>query len=112
MADIFGTMECRVIPGGVAGSQPITATSLPAPAAVNIQCAWPTARCKVKEGLHDPNVTTTVAAKDWIAITLGKLDGMTAFSSGKLKVEGEMGLLIKATGFFQEIPATRQRLRR
>ncbi|MEZ4568091.1 MAG: SCP2 sterol-binding domain-containing protein [Desulfobacterales bacterium] len=46
-----------------------------------------------------PNVTTTVSAKDWIAITLGKLDGMTAFSSGKLKVEGDLGPLTKATGF-------------
>ena len=67
---------------------------------------------KVKEGLHDPNVTTTVHAKDWIAITLGKLDGMTAFSSGKLKVEGDMGLLTKATKLLQEIHAARRRRRR
>ena len=57
---------------------------------------------KVKEGIHDPNVTTTCAAKDWIAITLGKLDGMTAFTSGKLKVEGDLGLLTKATKFFKK----------
>ena len=57
---------------------------------------------QVKEGLHDPAVTTTCSAKDWIAITLGKLDGMTAFSSGKLKVEGEMGLLVKAANFFNK----------
>jgi uncharacterized OB-fold protein len=47
-------------------------------------------------------VTTTVSAKDWIAITLGQLDGMTAFSSGRLKVEGDMGLLTKATKFFKK----------
>jgi uncharacterized OB-fold protein len=57
---------------------------------------------KVKTGLHSPNVTTTVSAKDWIAITLGKLDGMTAFTSGRLKVEGDMGLLVKATKFFKK----------
>jgi uncharacterized OB-fold protein/putative sterol carrier protein len=57
---------------------------------------------KVKEGIHDPNVTTTCAAKDWIAITLGKLDGMLAFSAGKLKVEGDLGLLSKATQFFKK----------
>jgi uncharacterized OB-fold protein len=43
-----------------------------------------------------------VSAKDWIAITLGKLDGMTAFTSGKLKVEGDLGLLTKATRFFKK----------
>jgi uncharacterized OB-fold protein len=56
----------------------------------------------VKEGLHAPQVTTTVSAKDWIAITLGKLDGMTAFTSGRLKVEGDPGLLTKATRFFKK----------
>jgi hypothetical protein len=57
---------------------------------------------KVIGGIKDPNVTTTCAAKDWIAITLGKLDGMTAFTSGKLKVEGDLGLLTKATKFFKK----------
>ena len=60
---------------------------------------------QVKEGLHDPAVTTTCSAKDWIAITLGKLDGMMAFSSGRLKVEGDMGLLTKAARFFKKYQA-------
>jgi uncharacterized OB-fold protein len=59
-------------------------------------------KVQVLEGLHAPNVTTTVTAKDWIAITLGKLDGMTAFTSGKLKVVGDIGLLTKATRFFKK----------
>jgi len=57
---------------------------------------------KVLKGLHTPNVTTTISAKDWISITLGTLDGMSAFSSGRLKVEGDMGLLMKATKFFKK----------
>jgi hypothetical protein len=57
---------------------------------------------KVLKGLHTPNVTTSISAKDWVAITLGTLDGMSAFSSGRLKVEGDMGLLMKATKFFKK----------
>ncbi|MEZ4604594.1 MAG: SCP2 sterol-binding domain-containing protein [Desulfobacterales bacterium] len=93
-------MESRVIPeGGLLASPPITAISSPARAAENTPCAWQTELLKSKKDCMIPNVTTTVSAKDWIAITLGKLDGMTAFSSGKLKVEGDLGPLTKATGF-------------
>ncbi|HSO67691.1 MAG TPA: zinc ribbon domain-containing protein, partial [Desulfatirhabdiaceae bacterium] len=57
---------------------------------------------KVLKGLHAPHVTTTISAKDWIDVTLGKLDGMTAFTSGRLKVAGDLGLLTKATRFFKK----------
>jgi len=56
----------------------------------------------VVEGIQNPDVTTTCAAQDWIDITLGKLDGMSAFTSGKLQVEGDIGLLTKATKFFKK----------
>jgi uncharacterized OB-fold protein len=57
---------------------------------------------KVLEGIHNPDVTSTISAEDWIAVTLGKLDGMMALTSGKLKVEGDIGLLTKATRFFKK----------
>ncbi len=102
VADIFGTMEARVNPEGVKGitanyGYVITGTG---GGEWTVCVAGDTV--KVKTGLHDPNVTSTVSAKDWIAITLGKLDGMTAFTSGRLKVEGDMGLLVKATKFFKK----------
>ncbi|MEZ4568090.1 MAG: SCP2 sterol-binding domain-containing protein [Desulfobacterales bacterium] len=59
-------------------------------------------KVRVKEGLHDPNVATTVSAKDWIAITLGKLDGMTAFSSRKTESLAIWAFLTKATQFFKK----------
>ncbi len=102
VADIFGTMEQRVIPEGVAGITANYGYVIAGTGGGEYTVCVADDTVKVKEGLHDPNVTTTVTAKDWIAITLGKLDGMMAFSSGKLKVEGEMGLLMKATGFFKK----------
>ncbi len=102
VADIFGTMESRVIPEGVAGIKANYGYKITGTGGGEYTVCVADGTVKVKEGLHSPNVTTTIDAKDWIAITLGKLDGMTAFSSGKLKVEGDLGLLTKATGFFRK----------
>ncbi|MFO7560048.1 MAG: long-chain-fatty-acid--CoA ligase [Desulfobacterales bacterium] len=102
VADIFGTMESRVNPEGVAGVTANYGYIITGTGGGEYTVCVDNGNVKVKEGLHNPNVTTTCSAKDWIAITLGKLDGMTAFSSGKLKVEGDLGLLTKATGFFKK----------
>ena len=102
VADIFGTMEARVRPDGVAGVTANYGYKITGDGGGEWTVSVKDGVVKVLGGLHDPNVTTTVTAKDWIAITLGKLDGMTAFTSGRLKVEGEMGLLTKATRFFKK----------
>ncbi len=102
VADIFGSMESRTNPEGVAGVKANYGYIISGSGGGEFTVCVADGKVKVKAGLHDPHVTTTCSAKDWIAITLGKLDGMTAFSSGKLKVEGEMGLLVKATQFFKK----------
>ncbi len=102
VADIFGTMESRVNPDGVAGVTANYGYIITGSGGGEWTVCVADGKVSVKEGLHDPQVTTTCSAKDWIAITLGKLDGMTAFTSGRLKVEGDMGLLTKATRFFKK----------
>ncbi len=58
-------------------------------------------KCTVSEGQHaSPNITITVAAKDWLDIINGKLDGQMAFMSGKLKVKGDMSLAMKLKTLF------------
>jgi uncharacterized OB-fold protein len=95
-------MESRVNPDGVAGVTANYGYIITGSGGGEWTVCVADGKVAVKAGLHDPQVTTSCSAKDWIAITLGKLDGMTAFSSGKLKVEGEMGLLVKATRFFKK----------
>ena len=102
VADIFGTMESRVNPEGVKGVTGNYGYVITGSGGGEWTVSVKDGVVKVLEGLHDPNVTSTTSAKDWIAITLGKLDGMTAFASGRLKVEGDMGLLTKATKFFKK----------
>jgi putative sterol carrier protein len=58
-------------------------------------------KCAVSEGAHaSPNITITVASKDWLDILNGKLDGQMAFMSGKLKVKGDMSLAMKLKTLF------------
>lgn len=100
--DIFGTMESRVNPEGVKGVTANYGYMITGTGGGEWTVSVKDGEVKVLKGLHEPNVTTTISAKDWIAITLGKLDGMMAFTSGRLKVEGDMSLLMKATKFFKK----------
>lgn len=57
--------------------------------------------CEVHEGKHEsPSMTLTMAAPDFVDMTQGKLDGMSAFMSGKLKIAGDMGLAMKLQNLF------------
>lgn len=58
--------------------------------------------CKVTAGKHaSPNMTMTVAGKDYVAMSNGKLNPQMAFMQGKLKVSGDMGLAMKMGNVFK-----------
>lgn len=48
----------------------------------------------------DPTMTMKAAADDFYAIVNGEMNPMQAFMSGKLKVQGDMGLAMKMQGMF------------
>ncbi|HME55864.1 MAG TPA: SCP2 sterol-binding domain-containing protein [Candidatus Lokiarchaeia archaeon] len=53
-------------------------------------------KCNVKAGeLPNANLKVTVDAKTWASMMDGKTSGTKAFMSGKLKVKGPMGDLVK-----------------
>jgi putative sterol carrier protein len=54
----------------------------------------------IKGGVDKADVTFTVLDKDWLAIAEGKLDAMSAFTSGKLKLAGDMMLAMKVQQLF------------
>jgi putative sterol carrier protein len=49
------------------------------------------------------DTTIKVAWADWEAMSEGKLDGMTAFMSGKLKVEGDMSNAMQLQGVLAKL---------
>ncbi|MBF7081828.1 SCP2 sterol-binding domain-containing protein [Desulfallas sp. Bu1-1] len=51
---------------------------------------------KVNEGVADnSDITILMAASDFKDLVEGKLDGMGAFMSGKLKVQGDLSLAMR-----------------
>lgn len=51
-------------------------------------------------GAEDPDVTFTISDEDWVDLGDGKLDGMRAFMSGRLKVSGDMSIAMRMSKLF------------
>ena len=60
--------------------------------------------CRVSPGIHPtPDVTLRMAGEDCVAILDGRLNGVSAFLSGRLKMEGDVGLAVKLAAFFPSL---------
>jgi putative sterol carrier protein len=57
----------------------------------------------VTEEDGDADTTIKVAWSDWEDMAGGKLDGMTAFMQGKLKVEGDMSNAMQLQGVLAKL---------
>ena len=57
----------------------------------------------VSENDGPAETTIKVSWDDWQALAAGTLDGMTAFMTGKLKVEGDMGNAMQLQGIFSKL---------
>ena len=58
---------------------------------------------RVTEEDGSADTTIKVAWDDWQAMSDGKLDGMTAFMQGKLKVEGDMSNAMQLQGVLAKL---------
>ena len=52
-------------------------------------------------GIENPNITITMSSGDFVDLATGKLDGTMAFMSGKIKIQGDMGLAMKLQSLLQ-----------
>jgi putative sterol carrier protein len=57
--------------------------------------------CAIHEGLHrDPDVTLSMSADDCLLIMSGKLNGVTAALSGRVKLDGDLALAMHLKTIF------------
>ncbi len=58
-------------------------------------------KCEVAEGTaSSPDVSITMEDDDLVALLKGELNGMTAFMTGKLQIDGDLMLAQRMSGFF------------
>ena len=55
----------------------------------------------IKGGVEKPDLTLTMADKDWLAIVKRELNAMNAFMGGKIKTSGDTMLAMKIPQLFQ-----------
>ncbi|HET9460081.1 MAG TPA: SCP2 sterol-binding domain-containing protein [Sphingomicrobium sp.] len=58
---------------------------------------------KVSEDDGAADTTIKVSWEDWQKMAAGELDGMTAFMTGKLKIEGDMGNAMQLQGVLAKL---------
>jgi putative sterol carrier protein len=67
--------------------------------------------CRVCAGVHpSPNVTLSMAGKDCVAVLEGRLSGVSALLSGRLKIDGDLGLAMRLAAFFPDLRRNESRL--
>lgn len=49
---------------------------------------------------ENPNATIGATSQDWLALLRGELNPMTAVMSGRLKIQGDMGLMMQFQQWF------------
>ena len=50
----------------------------------------------------NPAMTLKASADDWFAVSTGQLNAMQAFMSGKIKIQGDMGIAMKMQTMFAQ----------
>jgi putative sterol carrier protein len=103
VAQIFPTMASRLIPDKAQG---VSATIQFNLSGENGGMYWlkiEDSKCESGEGAaENPKMTLKAAADDWFAVSTGKMNPMQAFMSGKIKIEGDMGMAMKLQTMFAQ----------
>jgi uncharacterized OB-fold protein/putative sterol carrier protein len=108
--DIFNTMNSRFRPEGAAGLDAVLAYDITGDGGGCWKITVKDNKVKIEKtgDLAGFSVKTTVDAETFVGISIGKVDGMSAFSSGKMKVEGDMSLLAASPKLFNRYSVPKQ----
>jgi putative sterol carrier protein len=101
---IFDEMARHFLPDKAAGKNAVIQYDIATPdGAQTFQVVVADGTCTTSAGAgQDPSVTLALSAPDFLRLISGKLNGMTAFMSGKLKLKGDMMLAQSMQGWFDQ----------
>jgi putative sterol carrier protein len=98
---IFTEMPGRLNPQAAQGLNAVIQYDLDGDGGAQYYAAIADGACTVTPGKHDaPTMTVSMAANDFVDMIQGRLDGMSAFMSGKLRISGDMGLAMRLQSLF------------
>jgi putative sterol carrier protein len=92
LGQIFDGMKAAFVPEAAAGQSAVVQYDVAAPDGTHsYQIKVANGKCEIHKGTGDPaRVTLTLALPDFLKLIAGKLDGMQAFMTGKLRLGGDM----------------------
>ena len=95
-------MAANFLPDKATGVAAVVQLNLTGAGGGNYTMTLGDGKCTVAEGTAPtPRLTLTSSVEDFAGVVTGKLDGMAAFSQGKLKLAGDLGLSMKLMSFFK-----------
>ena len=101
IAQIFPTMAERFIPAKADGVNAVIQFDLSGDNGGLYWLRVTDGQCEAGEGQGDnPKMTLKASADDWFAVVTGATNAMQAFMSGKIKIQGDMGLAMKLQTMF------------
>lgn len=103
IASIFPQMAERFIPGKAEGVDAVIQFDL---SGENGGLYWlkiSSGSCAAGEGaVENPKMTLRASADDYASVVSGQINPMQAFMSGKIKVQGDMGIAMKLQTMFDQ----------
>jgi uncharacterized OB-fold protein/putative sterol carrier protein len=100
--DIFNTMEERFRPEGAKGVDASFGYDITGEGKWKLTVKDEKMTVEKTDELSDCVVVTVTDGETFVGVNIGKVDGMKAFSSGKFKVDGDLGALGKTTKMFRK----------
>jgi putative sterol carrier protein len=101
VAEVFGAMTKTFKPEAAPGVNAVIQFSMTGDQAADYYVTITEGTCKLEEGKHEsPAATLTMGGSDFVDLVTGKLNPQLAFMQGKLKISGDMGLLLRFQSFF------------
>lgn len=99
--EVFEAMPAAFKPDAAPGVNAIVQFTMTGDQTADYYVTIADGTCKVDEGKHEsPTATLTMNSNDYLDMLSGKLNSQMAFMQGKLKISGDMGILMRFQSFF------------